>query len=46
MKKTIAIILVIIAVVFCTCSSLFFGGPSFYASSSPAMAETITARGA
>jgi len=45
MKKSIAIVLIVIAVVFCTCPSLVFGGINLYTASSPAMAATLSAQG-
>jgi hypothetical protein len=46
MKKNVAIILIIVAVVLCTCPSLIFGGINFYTASSPAVAATMSALGA
>jgi hypothetical protein len=46
MKKKVAIILIVVAVVLCSCPSLAFGGINLITASSPEMAATMVALGA
>jgi hypothetical protein len=43
MKKSMAIVLIVVAVVLCACPSLFFGGGTFFLSASPGGIATAMA---